>query len=124
MSIAENVARIKAQMEKAAIAAGIASLLNISNTDCEEITAFYLAGGFGSRVDAKHAAAIGLFPAELASKIRVLGNAALAGAAQLLLDRNSVTKLRKIAACSSYVSLSGNRIFNEYYMENMLFPVL
>jgi len=110
------------QLAKAAIAAGIDTLLEASGTDCNEIGCFYLAGGFGSHVNTENAAAIGLFPAALTPKVRVLGNAALAGAARLLLDRDSVSEIRALSACCSHMRLSGNPVFNDFYMENMLFP--
>lgn len=110
------------QLAKAAIAAGIAVLLETSHTDCAEIEAFYLAGGFGSRLDASNAAQIGLFPSALANKICVLGNAALAGAARMLLNRENISRSRDIASHSRHVTLSGSRSFQEHYMEQMLFP--
>ena len=54
-----------AQPAKAAIAAGIQTLLESSNTTCEEIETFYLAGGFGSHLRVESAAAIGLIPESL-----------------------------------------------------------
>lgn len=110
------------QLAKAAIAAGIAVLLETSHTDCAEIGTFYLAGGFGSRMDASNGARIGLFPGELTDKICVLGNGALAGAARMLLDRESVSSARDIASRSRHVTLSGSRSFQEHYMEQLLFP--
>lgn len=89
------------QLAKAAIAAGISTLLEVSHTSCEEVAHFYLAGGFGSHLNVENAAAIGLFPAALTSKVHVLGNAALAGAAQILLDQSSLTEIRQIAAPES-----------------------
>lgn len=111
------------QLAKAAIAAGISALMEVSHTTCEEIANFYLAGGFGSHLNTASAAAIGLFPAALTSKIHVLGNAALAGASQLLLDQGCLLKIRQIAACAVHQNLGGNSSFNEYYMQNMLFPI-
>ena len=59
MSIAENVARIKAQMAEAAIAAGIETLTESAGTSCDDITTLYIAGGFGSHLNVASAAAIG-----------------------------------------------------------------
>ena len=109
------------QLAKAAISAGIATLLEVSGTSCEEITCFYLAGGFGSHLNTHSAGVIGLFPAVLASKVHVLGNAALAGASQILLDHDSLSKVRRITACAIHQDLGGSPSFNNYYMENMFF---
>lgn len=110
------------QLAKAAIAAGIQTLLESSGTTCQEIETFYLAGGFGSHLDLQNAAAIGLIPEELVGKARVIGNAALAGASRLLLDPAAVSRVRNIVQTSRHYNLGGNPTFNEYYMEQMLFP--
>ena len=56
------------QLAKAAVAAGIRVLLKKSGTKMEEIGGLYLAGGFGSFLDPKSAADIGMLPRELADK--------------------------------------------------------
>ena len=111
------------QLAKAAIAAGIATLLEVSGTSEDEIRTLYLAGGFGSHMNPESAAAIGLIPKALASRVQVLGNAALAGAAMLLLDQQNLSTIREIASNSVHLNLGGNPSFNEHYMEEMFFPV-
>ena len=110
------------QLAKAAIAAGIQTLLDGSGTACEEIETFYLAGGFGSHLNIANAAAIGLIPETLVDKAKVIGNAALAGASRLLLDPGAETAIRAIAQTSRHYNLGGNPVFNANYMEQMLFP--
>ena len=110
------------QLAKAAIAAGIQTLMESAGTDCDDIATLYIAGGFGSHLDVSSAAAIGLIPAELASKVKVIGNASLSGSVRLLLDRNSLAEAEGIAQKSSHVNLGGNPRFNENYMEQMFFP--
>ena len=110
------------QLAKAAIAAGIQTLLDGSGTACEEIETFYLAGGFGSHLNIANAAAIGLIPEALVDKAKVIGNAALAGASRLLLDPGAETAIRAIAQTSRHYNLGGNPVFNANYMEQMLFP--
>ena len=110
------------QLAKAAIAAGIQTLLDGSGTTCQEIETFYLAGGFGSHLDIANAAAIGLIPGELVSKTKVIGNAALAGASQLLLSETALPAIQELAKKSRHYNLGGNPTFNANYMEQMLFP--
>lgn len=110
------------QLAKAAIAAGIQTLMESAGTDCDDIATLYIAGGFGSHLDVSSAAAIGLIPAELASKVKVIGNASLSGSVRLLLDRNSLAEAEGVAQKSSHVNLGGNPRFNENYMEQMFFP--
>jgi len=110
------------QLAKAAIAAGIETLMECAGTDVEEIETLYIAGGFGSHLNVESAARIGLIPAELAGKVKVLGNAALSGAAMLLLDRDRMEEIRRIKDVSKHVNLGGNPAFNEHYMDQMFFP--
>ena len=110
------------QLAKAAIAAGIETLMECAGASVEEIETLYIAGGFGSHLNVLSAARIGLIPAELAGKVKVLGNAALSGAAMLLLDRDKLEEIRRIREASRHVNLGGNPAFNEHYMDQMFFP--
>ena len=53
--------------------------------------------------------------------MRVLGNAALSGAAMLLLDRELAQSFENLARSAETLTLSGSPAFSEYYMEGMLF---
>ena len=110
------------QLAKAAIAAGIETLLEAAGASVAEVETLYIAGGFGSHLNVESAARIGLIPGALASKVKVLGNAALAGAAQLLLNRDTLRDVREIARRARHVNLGGNPRFNEHYMDQMFFP--
>jgi len=110
------------QLAKAAIAAGIQTLLEATDTGLEEITTFYIAGGFGSHLNVDSAAAIGLIPGLLRNRVCVIGNGALTGAAMLLMDQSQITNAQTLADNACIVNLGGNSRFNEHYMENILFP--
>ena len=127
LPLAGNVALIPkdvraVQLAKAAIAAGIQTLLEATNTAETQIERFYICGGFGSHLNLESAVTIGLIPETLAQKAHVLGNGALSGAAQLLLDRESQQTARMLAEKSVHLNLGGNPKFNENYIEQMLFP--
>ena len=62
------------------------------------------------------AATIGLIPDALAGSVRILGNAALAGAARLLLDTDAIARIRTICARATFVNLGGDPLFNELYV--------
>ena len=109
------------QMAKAAISTGIQLLLRQAGVRAEDVRALYLAGGFGSHLNLQSAAAIGLLPPTLIPRTKVIGNAALAGAAGLLLDRSQRAAAEALAADAQHVSLSGHPDFNDTYVENMLF---
>lgn len=110
------------QLAKAAIAAGIETLMEAAGVRPQEVETLYIAGGFGSHLNVESAARIGLIPAELAPRVKVIGNAALAGAARLLLDRESWGRVRAIARSARHINLGGNPSFNEHYMDQMFFP--
>lgn len=109
------------QLAKAAIAAGIETLLESSETTPADVDTFYIAGGFGSHLNILSAAEIGLIPSELAVKAQAIGNAALAGAAMLLLDRNLQSDFERTVLSATHIDLGGNPKFNDNYIENMLF---
>ena len=54
----------------------------------DEVDNCYLAGGFGTKIDIKKAAGIGLIPKELEMKTIPAGNTVLAGTKEVLLSRN------------------------------------
>ena len=110
------------QLAKAAIAAGIQTLLETTETEESEITDFYICGGFGAHLNLKSALDIGLIPESLAKKAKVMGNAALSGAVNMMLDQGCHTTAERLAAASRQLNLGGNPKFNENYIEHMLFP--
>ena len=111
----------KLQLAKAAIAAGIDTLLAEAHVSMDDLSAFYLAGGFGSFLDPESAAAIGLFPAELLPVLRVVGNSAGSGISSALLSMDAREEMMQIARMCSYLELSGMAEFNDRYMDHMMF---
>ena len=109
------------QLAKAAIAAGIQTLLKVSGTQEADVTCLYIAGGFGSHLNVNSAAAIGLIPEGLVQRVQILGNAALTGAASVLLNSDKIAEIDALAKKSVHVNLGGDPLFNNLYMENMLF---
>ena len=109
-------------MAKAAIAAGIETLLETAGVEPEQIETFYIAGGFGSHLNVASAVRIGLLPEPLAQKVTVIGNASLSGAADLLRNRRLAPEAEQLAGAATHVNLGGNPLINEHYMEQMLFP--
>lgn len=109
------------QLAKGAIHAGIRTLLSSAGLRCEEVSHLVIAGGFGSYLDAENAGKIGLLPAEMISRIRVVGNAALSGAAMLLLNQEYRASCERYAKLAQVLELSSDPVFAEEYMERMMF---
>ena len=109
------------QLAKAAVAAGIRVLLKQAGMGVEDVEHLYLAGGFGSYMDVKSAAAIGMLPQALVEKTVLLQNSSLAGARMALLNTECRAKLNEIRQACRYLELSGNADFNREYPEQMYF---
>ena len=109
------------QLAKAAIAAGIETLLTEAGIAASEVNTLYIAGGFGSHLNIDSAVKIGLIPESLKDKVVVLGNAALWGAASMLLDVTQQEKASAIARASRHMNLGGNSVFGDLFIENMMF---
>ena len=109
------------QLAKAAISAGIATLLHHSGSTLEDIDEVILAGGFGAHINKKSACRIGLIPPELEHKIVTAGNAAGMGASAVLLNKRARERIKKLNGISSYTELSGDAFFMDEYIERMMF---
>lgn len=109
------------QLAKAAVAAGISVLLEEAGIGFTQLEALYLAGGFGSHLNADSAVAIGMLPESMRDKIVCVGNSALAGASMALLDPAKRVTLLNIQRNCKYLELSGHKGFNRLYPEHMTF---
>ncbi len=110
------------QLAKAAIAAGIETLLAEAGLAPQAVDEVFLAGGFGSAIDPKEAADIGLIPPALAPKAKAAGNAALSGAAMMLMSKERREAGAKIAARARELPLATDPRFMDGFMEHMMFP--
>ena len=109
------------QTAKAAIAAGVLSLLHHAGKTMEDVSNVYLAGGFGNFMNANNAVRIGLLPKEAAGRIVPIGNAAGAGAVLVLLNDKKRKKCAAIQKAGEHVELGNNPYFMERYIECMSF---
>lgn len=109
------------QLAKAAIAAGIDTLLEACKLTDPEMDVLYICGGFGSFLNLHAAEVIGLLPPNSSDRVVVLGNGALAGAAKVLLDKTCVEQMKDIAGTCDYIELSDSASFMDYYVDAMAF---
>jgi uncharacterized 2Fe-2S/4Fe-4S cluster protein (DUF4445 family) len=109
------------QLAKAAICAGIYSLLNAVEKTPEEVEHLILAGGFGSFINCENAGKMGLIPKELSSKTHSVGNAAGMGAVMILLSEESFQKSLAVAQDAETLDLSTSAFFMDQYVECMMF---
>lgn len=109
------------QLAKAAIRCGIEILVQEFCCHWDEITTVYLAGGFGTRMDAKNAIEVGLFPAELRCKIRSVGNSSLGGTVHYLLHSESRLAVTELVQAATVIDLSTHPSFNDLFMARLMF---
>lgn len=110
------------QLAKAAICAGILTMLEECGLSAEQVDTFYICGGFGSYIDPHAAAVTGLFPKELENKVKVLGNAAGSGAVMMLSERYREIS-RSLRDEAKLIELSTSPVFMEQYIEQMCFDM-
>lgn len=109
------------QLAKAAVRAGVETLMRRFGVEPEEIRDVFLAGGFGYKIDAEKAMEIGLLPPAFEGKVRAVGNTSLRGAARLLLNADGEETMVKIKDLSTEIDLSSDKDFNTLFAESMYF---
>ncbi len=111
------------QLAKAAIRAGLETLLVTWGISYKDVGNVYVAGGFGYKLNLSKAAAIGMLPEELLEKTEAVGNTSLKGAAGLALGQYSVEEMDEAIRHAEEVSLANDKHFQKFYMEYMMFEV-
>jgi uncharacterized 2Fe-2S/4Fe-4S cluster protein (DUF4445 family) len=111
----------KLQLAKAAIAAGIDTLLHEAGLTADGLDTLHLAGGFGSYLQPVPASGIGMIPHALIEKSTPAGNTALTGAVLLTLSLKARRAAEERARGANEVSLATSPVFMERYIENMAF---
>jgi uncharacterized 2Fe-2S/4Fe-4S cluster protein (DUF4445 family) len=96
------------QLAKAAIHAGISTILEKTNTMVEQVSAVYLSGAFGFHIDIDSALSIGLLPEFPNAKFIQSGNAASVGAYLALISKKESERASRIALKAQLVELAGN----------------
>lgn len=109
------------QLAKAAIRGGMEALIHQYGINKEEISACYLAGGFGYKINVEKAAKIGLLIPELRNRTKAIGNGSLEGCISYLTKESSRIQIQEIQKMGREHSLAKDSFFQEKYIENMSF---
>ena len=109
------------QLAKAAIRAGIELLLSAMGRRAEEVREVLLAGAFGSYLSPASACGIGMFPERLLDRVRAIGNAAGAGAAQCALQESAYQRSIALAAETEFLELASLPAFQDCYVDCLSF---
>ncbi len=110
------------QLGKAAMRAGIEVLLGELNLSASQIRKTLLAGAFGAHISAQALCDIGLLPKELLGSIESIGNAAGEGAKLYARNFELFTQSERLARETTYLELTRNKSFTDYYVDAMAFP--
>jgi len=111
----------KLQLAKAAIAAGVQVLLHHACICAEDVKTLALAGGFGSYLDLRSAARVGLFPREMLPVAIACGNTSGEGAVLALRSERGKKQLEEIRESCQYIDLSAMAFFNDKFVDEMVF---
>ena len=105
------------QLGKAAIRAGVATLLASIGLPEQGISGIVIAGAFGSYLDVSSALDLGMFPAIPPERFRQVGNAAGMGAKRALISTAQRSEAAKIARTAHYIELAGSPVFNKNFIQ-------
>jgi len=104
---------------KAAIGAGIDTLLEVTGISAGEVGRVYLAGGFGMHIEVAHAIGMGLLPGFREDQVMVVGNTALGGAVLTVLDRAALAAMEALRARIEVVELNLHDGFEDRYIDHL-----
>jgi uncharacterized 2Fe-2S/4Fe-4S cluster protein (DUF4445 family) len=107
---------------KAAIYAGVSTLLRQVGLAVEDIQRVYIAGGFGNYLDVQGAVVLGMLPDLPLERFSFVGNTSIAGAYLCLVSERLREEAEAIAHKMTYVELSVLRGFMEEYMSALFLP--
>jgi len=110
------------QLAKAAVAAGVRTLIDDMGITLRDIHRVVLAGALGNYVHPLSAMRIGLLPDVDPNIIESIGNGASTGASMVLLSRRYWEMANDLSDRIEHVELSSRVDFNEYFIEQIDFP--
>lgn len=107
---------------KAAIAAGILTLLERVEVTPAEVKTLFLAGGFGLHLSLDSAIGSGLLPDFNPEQVQVVGNTSLAGAFLALLDSTTVDEMERVRRNIEVIELNLDPNFESRYIDQLCLP--
>ncbi|AWI08651.1 ASKHA domain-containing protein [Ereboglobus luteus] len=110
---------VKLLQAKAAIGAGICTLLDVLGIKARDIKRLYLAGGFGMHLSLEHAIGCGLLPGFAPEQIEVVGNTSLGGAYLAINDKSLLDEMEAARKRFEAVELNLHPNFEDAYIDNL-----
>lgn len=113
----ENIIRAKA-----AVYAGVTTLLGEVGFTMDAVEKVYIAGGFGNCLDVERAIILGMLPDIPKERFVFMGNTSITGAYLCLLSEELRREAEDIASKMTYIELSVSRNFMDEYMSALFLP--
>ena len=107
---------------KAGVYAAISTLMDSTGTKAGEISALYVAGGFGNYLDVRKAVETGMLPDLPLDRIRFVGNSSIAGAKMAALSRHALAKAEEIANRMTYFDLMNHPAYMDAFVQANFLP--
>lgn len=107
---------------KAAVFAGITTLVEGVGVNLDDIDEILIAGSFGNYIRIKEAITIGLLPDVSEDKYKFVGNGSLYGCAKAAVNQDILAEAGGITKNMSYQELSADNTFMEKYMSALFLP--
>lgn len=107
---------------KAAVYAGIKTLLEEIDLKVNDIDKVFIAGGLGKNINIQSAIIIGMLPDIDIKKYSFLGNTSIMGAYLCLLSENKFKQSDEIANKITYMELSVNNKFMDRFIAGLFLP--
>jgi uncharacterized 2Fe-2S/4Fe-4S cluster protein (DUF4445 family) len=107
------------QRAKAAVGAGIRTLLARTPADAPVLNRICVCGVFGQHLNIRNAQRIGLLPDIPPEHIELCGNTALAGCERLLLSASAAAELLSLRKRAAIINLSQTADFDALFLENL-----
>lgn len=104
---------------KAAVAAGIVTLLRRFDMEPKDVPTLFLAGGFGMHLNLENAIRCGLLPGFRVEQIQLVGNTSLGGATLCLLDKNLLPEISREREGFEAVELNLEPGFEDTYVDQL-----
>ncbi len=113
----ENIMRAKA-----AIYAASALMLGSIGISYNDISRFYVAGGFGRTLDVENAVAIGLLPDVPRDRFAYIGNASLIGSCRLLVSQKYRALQGDLSRRMTYLEPGADPRYRDHYTAALFLP--
>jgi uncharacterized 2Fe-2S/4Fe-4S cluster protein (DUF4445 family) len=109
------------QLAKGAIRTGLEVLMANAGIEAGQIDHFIVAGAFGTYLDLDSAIRVGMFPDLPRERFSQVGNAAGAGARQMLVSATSRRKVAELLPRVEYVELTTHPQFTKKFLASLYF---